>query len=69
VNFNYKISKEEYSGILLIEYIDDKPNCVWELEFVRKRIHTEVEFENDFDKHSIKRCINWLINNHSELLL
>jgi hypothetical protein len=69
LNYKYIISREEYVGMIVTEYMDEKPNCVWELEFVKNRINIGQEIRTSHSKQSIKRCINWLIANHSELLL
>ena len=69
MNFNFKISKEDHVGMIVTEYVDDKPNCVWELEFIKKRIHMSEETKERHSKHSITRVVNWLMFHHSELLL
>jgi hypothetical protein len=67
--YKFEIKRDEYAGLIVIEYFYEKPNCVWELDFVKKRIHINKEDGASHSKHSITRCINWLMNNHSELLL
>ena len=69
MNYKYVISREERIGMIVTEYMNEKPNCVWELEFVKNRINIGQEIGTSYSKQSIKRCINWLIANHSELLL
>ena len=71
MTYSFEITKDEYAGLIIIEYLNEKPNCIWELNFVKNKIYIFNESDEDisYSKHSIKRCLNWLILNHSELLL
>lgn len=69
MTFKFEISKDEYIGLIVIEYLNEKPNCVWELDYIKNKINMIKNDDISHYKHSVVRCINWLIDNHSELLL
>jgi hypothetical protein len=71
MTYRFEITKDEYAGLIVIEYLNKKPNCIWELNFVKNKIDMLNENHEDtsYSKHSINRCLNWLISNHAELLL
>jgi hypothetical protein len=63
MKFEYVIEEDQYAGIIITEFLDDKKNIVWELDFIVKNKANGLDYAN------INRCFNWLKKNHPELLI
>jgi hypothetical protein len=63
MKFEYVIEEDQYAGTIITEFLDDKKNIVWELDFIVKNK------ANGLDYNNINRCFNWLKDNYPELLI